>query len=214
MKIRTQSNFLNALNDEFLWRHKELLDFRFYARTTNSIFSKTLIRAGVPLAYAHWEGFVKNGTELLLNFVSHQGLKNIELADVYYVNSIKNNLTTLQTAHRSVAAISAACLIRDSHEALAKISHKNFVDTSSNLSSDVFEQLASSIGISTAAYLHLYPYIDESIVNQRNKIAHGEYLQLDLANFHALTDRVSDLLRMYKTDLENKVIDGSFRKKT
>lgn len=211
MKLRTASHFTHALRDEFSWRVKELLDYRLQTRTSNLIFQKVLLRAGVPLAYAHWEGFVKSGTELLLNFVSQQNLTNKDLSDIYFAHSVKTYIAQLTQSSRLASAVDAACYVRDAGNEKANIRHKNFVDTESNLSSEVFDQIAKSVGIDTAKYQLYYPYIDASIVHSRNKIAHGEFLDLSADNFHALVDRVDALIRMYKNDLENIVTLDQFK---
>lgn len=211
MKIRTAAQFIRAIGDEFAWRHKELLDIRLLTRTTNLVNQRVLIRAGVPLAYAHWEGFIKASSELLLNFVSNQGLQNKDLADPYFSHSVKTHVVSVLQSARASAVTDAACFVRDAAEKKAEIRHKNYVDTESNLSSDVFEQIAQSLGVDLDRYRHLFPYIDETIVNNRNKIAHGEFIQLTVTDFHALVDRVSDLVCMYKTDLENIVVTDKFK---
>ena len=211
MRIRNSSQFIHYIGDEFSWRHKELLELRLLTRSSNIANQRILIRAGVPLAYAHWEGFVKAGSELLLNFVSHQNLQNDQLADPYFAHSVKSQMAMVLESARPNTVIEAACFVRDAHNKKAEIRHKNYVDTVSNLSSDVFQQIAGSLGIDLGPYRHLYPYIDETIVNNRNKIAHGEFIQLSVSDFHALVDRVADLMRMYKTDLENIVISNRFK---
>lgn len=211
MRVRNSSQFIRFIGDEFSWRHKELLDIRLLARSVNLANQRTLIRAGVPLAYAHWEGFVKSSTELLLNFVSHQELQNNQLADPYFAHSVKTQIAIIMSSVTANTVIDAACLVRDAHSKKAEIRHKNYVDTKSNLSSEVFQQIAGSLGVNLGPYRHLYPYIDETIVNNRNKIAHGEFIQLSLTDFHALIDRVADLMRMYKTDLENIVVGDQFK---
>ncbi len=200
------------VGDEFGWRRKELLDFRLHARTTNLIMQKIMIRAGVPLAYAHWEGFVKSGTELLLNFVSHQNLQNKDLTDVFFAQSLKTHINQLFGSSKATIVINAAVFTRESFDKTAVIKHKNYVDTESNLSSVIFEQIAKSVGIDTTRYEILYKYIDENVVHSRNQIAHGENLHLNISDFHSLIDRVTELLHMYKTDLENLVSSRAFIK--
>ncbi len=211
MKIRNATQFIRAIGDEFSWRHKELLDMRLLTKTSSFANQHVLIRAGVPLAYAHWEGFIKTSSELLLNFVSNQGLQNKELSDPYFTHSVKTHIVSVLESTRALTVSDAACFVRDAANRKADIRHRNYVDTSSNLSSDVFEQIARSLGVNLTPYRHYFPYIDETIVNGRNKIAHGEYMQLTVLDFHALVDRVSDLVRMYKTDLENIVINKKFQ---
>ncbi len=211
MRIRTPNQFSHALGDEFSWRRKELLDYRLHAKTTNLIIQKALIRAGVPLAYAHWEGFVKNGTELLLNFISHQNLENKDLNDIFFAHSIKTHLNQLISSTKPSTVTEAVVFVRNSNARRAEIRHKNYVDTESNLSSLVFDQIAKSVGIDTEKYQFLYKYIDETIVHNRNEIAHGENLQLTISDFHSLVDKIDELTYMYKTDLENAVLTQKFK---
>ncbi len=96
--------------------------------------------------------------------------------------------------------------------AVASIKHENYVDTQSNLSSAVFDNIARSIGIDTSGYKTYYPYIDESIVNARNGIAHGERLMIDEVQFEQLTTTVTTLMNMYKNDIENIVAMRNYLK--
>lgn len=211
MRIRNANQFIHAIGDEFSWRHKELMDIRLLTRSSNAVTQRVLIRAGVPLAYAHWEGFIKASSELLLNYVSHQGLQNKELSDAYFTHSVKTHVAQFIGSAKAISATDAACFVRDAAERKAEIRHKNYVDTASNLSSEVFEQIACSLGVNLEPYQHLFPYINETILNNRNKIAHGEFIEVSMSDFHDLINRVSDLVRMYKTDLENIVIRNQFK---
>lgn len=212
MRIRTTPQFHAAIADEFAWRRKELLDFRLQTRTKNFVLQPLFIRAGVPLAYAHWEGFIKASTEILLNYVCHLQLKNGQLTDVYFAHSAKTQIAKVVEGRRAAGVREAACFIRDCAELVSDIRHKNYVDAESNLSSDVFDQIAASIGVDTNAYKHMYPYIDETIVQQRNRIAHGESLSLNIDDFHSLTDKVAELMSMYKADVENIVSLKSYQR--
>jgi hypothetical protein len=212
MRIRDVNSCLRAISDEYAWRKKELIDFRLSVASRNATLKLLFIRAGVPLAYAHWEGFVKNATEHLLNYVSHLPLRNDELSDVFFAHSAKTQIARLVESARVTSATQAACFVRDSAQELAVIRHKNYVDTESNLSAHVFDQIAQSVGVDTKHYKYLYPYIDESILHCRNKIAHGETVKLSESDFRALTDRVVDLIHMYCTDLQNIAVSGGFRR--
>ena len=48
-------------------------------------------------------------------------------------------------------------------------------------------------------------------MHNRNKIAHGENLQLTISDFHSLVDKIDELTYMYKTDLENAVLTQKFK---
>ncbi len=85
------------------------------------------------------------------------------------------------------------------------------IDTKSNLNSDIFENIAMSIGVPVTQYDAYYKLIDESLPARRNKIAHGEYLDLNADDFRGLSDEVIKLLRMYKTDIENLASESAFK---
>ncbi|MEA2757178.1 MAG: hypothetical protein QOJ54_3467, partial [Aliidongia sp.] len=69
--------------------------------------------------------------------------------------------------------------------------------------SKVFTNIATSIDISTDVYEAKYHLIDESLVQRRNKVAHGEYLDLGADDFLVLANEVIMIMRNFKTDLQN-----------
>ena len=69
MKIRTADQLQEVLDAEFSWRLKEIADIRSAAESAKLGSQKTLIRAGVALLYAHWEGFIKKSTTAYINYV-------------------------------------------------------------------------------------------------------------------------------------------------
>lgn len=210
MKLKTIQQLSNALNDEITWRKREIIELRMQAARKDSMTHKTILRAGVAVLYSHWEGFVKASSELLLNYISNQKLKNSELSEVYVVQSFKSHLSTLADTKNSGVALESLRFILDKMEESSSINHKNYVNTESNLSSEVFDRIASSIGVDVSKYMHLYPFIDESIVNKRNYIAHGEFMDVNLDEYKRISDRVFDLIRQYKDDIENIAVSKSY----
>jgi hypothetical protein len=73
-KLRTISDIQNYLENEFGWRIQEISNLKNIISNTDSIEIRSLLRAGIPILYAHWEGFVKKSSEAYLNFVTNQGL--------------------------------------------------------------------------------------------------------------------------------------------
>jgi hypothetical protein len=74
----------------------------------------------------------------------------------------------------------------------------------------VFENIASSIGIKIQPYESRFKLMDESLLSRRNKIAHGEYLDLDADSWRDLADEVISLMRDFKTDMENAASTSAF----
>ena len=87
------------------------------------------------------------------------------------------------------------------------------VDTESNLSSAVFENIALSLGVDPAPYRPKFKLIDESLLKRRNHIAHGEYLDLTAGEFRQLSIEISGLMRLYKNDVLNAATMKIFRRR-
>jgi MAE_28990/MAE_18760-like HEPN len=60
---------------------------------------KSLIRAGVALLYAHWEGFVKKVADLYYEFVGYQRCTLAELNDCFVSIALKQEMELLQNTY-------------------------------------------------------------------------------------------------------------------
>lgn len=211
-KIKTQNQLLHCIQDDFAWRHQEIMNFRTSISASKDIKRNTLIRGGVAICYAHWEGYIKSSTEMLISYISNQKHKNNELADIYLSRSMKTSLDSfIQTKEPDLATNLVNKIIND-QEKRANLNHKNFVNTESNLSSTVFNRIAKSVGVNVERYKDIYPFIDEQVLNKRNAIAHGEILDINPEDFNRISERVLDTMRWYKTDLEDIAVNKSYLK--
>lgn len=214
MKIRSISILQDELDRGFAWRVKEIAALKMSVESKSmSIAQATLIRAGVPLIYAHWEGFIKQASQDYLEYVSNQRLKYSELSSCFVVFGAKKHLTAVVESRRAAVNIAAVDFFRGCADVRADLAISNAINTKSNLKSEVFVDIAMSLGVAIDPYDTYFNLIDESLLARRNAIAHGEYLDLDAKAFRALSDEVINLLRMYKTDLQNLASMGAFRLK-
>ncbi len=201
-KIRTLNQLQEVLDAEMSWRLKEISDFKL-ATKSSSESSRTFLRAGVALVYAHWEGFIKAASEHYLNFVDNQGHRYRDLKTCFAVLGLKGKLALLSDSRKAKPNIEALDFVLAEMDRPAKMSLSNAVDTESNLTSKVFANIAASIDISVSSYETKFKLLDESLVKRRNKVAHGEYLDLNAADFRALADEILSMMRAYKTDIQN-----------
>ena len=210
-KIRTPLDLQNCLDRELSWRIKEIANVKLVARSPRALTTPTVVRAGVALVYAHWEGFVKCAVEDYIVFVGCQRLKYEEAADCFVAMGARRHLAELSGSRRSRLHNAVVGFLRDQIDerlAFGSVS----VRTDANLNSSVFEDVALSVGIDLAAYTPKYNLIDESLLRRRNSIAHGEYLELDADAFRDLADEVIVLMRQVKNDLENAASTQSYRR--
>lgn len=212
-KIRTLTQLQEILDKEMSWRIKEISDFRLIAKTQTTR-SPTFIRAGVALVYAHWEGFIKSASEHYLNFVDNQGHVYRDLKTCFMVFGLKGRLALLSDSRKAKPNIEALDFVFSEMDKPAKMTMSSAIDTESNLTSKVFTNIAASIDISISSYETKFNLIDESLVKRRNKVAHGEYLDLSSTDFIALADEVLQMMRNYKTDIENAATLEHYKRPT
>lgn len=211
MKLRTTSQLQTALDGEIAWRVKEIADLKHAVKRSDGLSERTLIRAGLALLYAHWEGFVKAAASYYINYVDCQGRTYGDLQSCFTALGIRKHLNELHLAKKPSVHIAAIDFIREASGKKSKLLTFK-VDTESNLKSEVFEGVAISIGLNTQPYETRFKLIDESLLARRNKIAHGDQLDIDLDAWRDLADEVLMLMRQFKTDIENAASTSAFVK--
>lgn len=209
--IRTLDQLQDAMDREMAWRLKEVKAFSV-ASKANGPERRYFIRAGVALLYAHWEGFVKTSSEQYLSFVGNRGLKYNELKSCFSIFGLKSKLNTLAISRQSLANVDAFDFILLELDKTARLQLGSAINTESNLTSKVFSNIAVSLDINIASYASRFNLIDESLVHRRNKIAHGEFLDIGGKEFGELLDAVLQIMREYKTDLQNAASTEAYKR--
>lgn len=164
------------------------------------------------MVYAHWEGFIKSASEGYLEFVNNQGLTYRELKTCFVVFGMKGKLAQLGDSKQAKTNIDVLDFVMGELDKPAKMVLSNAIRTESNLTSTVFRNIALSIDVPIDRYEARFPLIDESLVNRRNGIAHGEYIGLEPDEFINLASEVHTMMRWYKTDLENAASLGLYKR--
>lgn len=211
-QLKTAGMLLEYMDQDMVWRIKEVHQFKIAVQNASGKNINAHIRAGVSMLYAHWEGYIKGAANAYVNHLSYRANRNSELKPCFVALGMKAKLTSINVSSKSEGAIQAVTYLLDEMNQPIRLPRSDAVSTESNLSSTVFLNIAAWIGIDPAPYSTRFPLIDNALLNNRNRIAHGEFLNITAERFYELTAEVLEMLRWFKTDIENAVVGRAFLK--
>ena len=200
------------LDDEMAWRIKEVHQFKVAVESAKGRNIDAHIRAGVSMLYAHWEGFIKGAANAYVNYLSHRADINRDLLPCFVALGMKSKLATSSASSKSAVAVMAVTHLLEELDQPVRLPRSDAISAESNLSSAVFLNISGWIGIDPNPYSTRFALIDKTLLESRNNIAHGEHLVIDRHRFESLTIEVLEMLRWFKTDIENAVVSKSFLK--
>lgn len=214
MKIRSQSELTDFLNHAIAWRKKEITSLRFAIdRATRSHEKSLLSRAGVPILYAHWEGFAKSACEAYLDFVSRQGLRYNQLKTNFIAIASKSSIRDAGKSNRIQLYLNVIEFATFNQGNVGKFTTAGSIDSENNLSSKVLENLLATIGIYCDDFFtSRFLVLDGSLLKRRNEIAHGEKTEIESPDYAQLHTLVLELTDYLKTRIETAAANGEFRR--
>ncbi len=212
MTLRTLEGLQQAFDKEFSWRMQELSQLRLAIKAASGTEQKTLIRSGVTMLYAHWEGFIKKAAEDYLKYIDKKAMKYDALSTSFVALGMRKLLHQLSDTKKHRLRVDIVDFLLNHLNDTASVSGKSVIDTQANLNSEVLDNILCVVGISLIPYEAKYPLIDESLLARRNSIAHGEFLDVDQKEYLKLNDDIVALMRGFKADLENAATLGTFKK--
>lgn len=174
--------------------------------------AKALRRSFVPVAYAHWEGFVKKCADYYLEFVAMQGLRFHELS--YPMMSIhlwKQYAAVLERKKPfSLAELCQAVLERSGDRVW--VQWKDALPRTANLNSNTLREICRTLGVPFKNFETKTLFIDFALLERRNHIAHGEFQDIDEDELESIKNEVVMLIDMFRNELENAAVTETFRK--
>ena len=211
--IRTKEQLSDSLSADLAWRKKELADLKSLIDGANVASSreKTLLRSGITILYAHWEGFVKTASSSYLQYVAMQRLKYSELSNNFVALALKTKLAEADETNRAVIFTEAIAFIRSKLDERSSVPYKDVIKTGANLSSNVFRDISYVLGLDYSFYETKQNLIDEKLLFKRNNIAHGEYLQVEKDDYLELHSQVIGMMDTFRNQIENCATCESYK---
>ena len=205
MKVRNLLALSEAIDNSLAWRKKELTSLRIIIEASRRDHERNLlIRAAMPVLYAHWEGFTKEASQLYLKFVSQQGLKFCELKENFFALAARGRIRQASGAQRVSAHLCLVSFILESQNKDIKFLAKSSIDTRSNLSSSVFKEIMLCLGLKyDSSWVSRELLVNGSLLKNRNDIAHGKNVIIDEDTYHQLHSLVIEMLNHFRNIIEN-----------
>lgn len=204
MKIfKSKMQLEDFLSQQLSWRRKELHDLKSILRENrNTTGLKPLTKGAIVLAYAHWEGYIKEVSEAYLSYISFREFARNEVADNFLALSVINNIKTKNKFTDCITDIT--CLISSPQEK-CKIPTKNIIDAESNLNSDVLKKIMDILGLDFSYFETKRYFVDKELLGKRNQIAHGEDRNVNMKDYTELADFVISSMDNYRTIIQNAI---------
>ena len=202
--------YLSAkLDDEFSWRRKELSVLRSSIPKIKNPLQSAMLRAALPLLYAHWEGFVKLSMSYYLEHVSLKYLNNNELNSRFMTLSLQNKMGDMNVNNFEVKVRIVELLFSD-YGKRSNIPKKNIINTKSNLNYNVLLDILYILDLEDKHIDNKKELIND-LVNTRNHIAHGEQDLIEYDIFIGFYDDIISLMTFLKTKIENSALLASYK---
>jgi hypothetical protein len=205
MAVKTLAELETFLDEGLAWRRAELralaseLESR-ESKSPDAPLTRALSRAGVALLYAHWEGYAKDACEAYLDYVAVRRLRFDELGDGFLLTALKSLLRRLE-AGDEVASVTAMDLVRRPELARARVPRKAVINTRSNLRHDVLVEMCAAVGLPSEDFSTRKQFIDRSLCDARNEIAHGRLYFPEAATFSQSCEDVLGMLARLRSSV-------------
>jgi len=203
MKLRTIGQLEDAIDEEVAWRKFELARARLAVDRAKGGDLAYFIRSGIALTYAHWEGWIKNISQLYLDYVNQQRLSYLDMAPAILGGALKSKIAGLDAANSASIHLEFARFLIDELSEQGTLSSSSLIRTESNLSSKVLADILIRIGLDGDLFAVNSHFIDENLVSRRNEIAHGKWLDMKPEEFAELSKKVQDMLDEFTDRVRN-----------
>ena len=208
----TVENLSDELDRDLVWRVRELSALKLAIRNADANGTEPLLRALIAMMYAHWEGYVKFCATKYFQYITMRRFKFSELEPQIYINSF---LSRIDSLFRSKESMSQKCvLVSDilaSNEKRFSQLNPSLIDTKSNLNSDVLRDICVVCAISYDGFKDETNFLDVILLKRRNAVAHGQAVDISIQEIDDLVARTMGLMRQFRSLLENKVYQASFK---
>jgi len=211
VKIRALIELSDYLDGELAWRKRELTSIRLNMLRARAHLRLTMVRCGVCLLYAHWEGFIKCASTAYVCYVDHQGMRLRDLRHGLLALALHKEFAEAEQTTRISTRSRLVALLRSDLMDRASLPWSTAISTGSNLTSRQLYEILALLGLDDTEYRKKELLLDGRLLDWRNAIAHGEKREIDDDDYVRVHDAVISLVGRFRTDVENAATVAAYR---
>lgn len=157
------------------------------------------------MLYAHWEGHIRACAAAYVEFLDNQRLETGRLKDnfVAMASAFRGKLSSVANSNKIKFRIELIRELRLSEKSQAEFPPKLIPSAESNLTYSVLSEFLLALDLDHKPYELKAKLIDEKLVGDRNRIAHGQHLTVDVQEYKQLHADILSLMELFYTQITN-----------
>ncbi len=199
-KIKTVEELEELLMQDLAWRKKEMLSLKILVEK-DKVNEPILLRAGIALLCAHFEGFIKRASNCYIGFVAEQKILYRDLKENFAAIKMEQEFKACSKSEKH--SVHKRLLVKYDNLCGKKFAEKfvegkGYISTHSNPGSEELKEILETIGIKSDIFETKVTYIDSSLLANRHRIVHGEPSDLDKDDFLITFGIIIKIIEDYK----------------
>jgi RiboL-PSP-HEPN len=156
--------------------------------------------------YAHWEGHVSLVSRAYMDFLALRRLRYSSLKECFRLNAFFATIRRMMQARLSYTdQIGFLVSVISSGESQLRNVDEDVLATRSNLNSVVLRDLCCLLALDIKEFEGDVDFLDKILLNRRNNIAHGQFIEINFEMLHDMSDRVIEMMRKFNNLVDNEV---------
>lgn len=203
VKVKHLTDLEDKINEDLAWRKKEIIDINILLDNKDFKNKDILLRSGISLLSAHWEGFIRTASNLYIIYICNQNLVNKDLKLNFLALMAKKDIGIKSQSKKSsvhMELINNIEHLKDEFFYMKYTENKRIINTESNLSYKLFEEILKTLNIENKYELKKN-FIDGELLKNRHRVVHGEKTFLDQEDFKATMGIIIDIMEDFKDSL-------------
>ena len=200
IKINNVEELEENLMSDLAWRKKEMLSLKLIIEK-DGVNEPILLRAGMALLCAHFEGFVKKASNCYIGYVAEQKIAYKDLIESFA--AIKMEKEFKKCAKSDKNSVHSGLIKKYTDLANIRFQEKYdldnpYVSTHSNPKVEELKEIMNILGIDSDIFETKANYIDSSLLANRHKVVHGEKTDFDKEDFFTTFSIIMQLIEDYE----------------